>query len=280
MKTNLFQQYLSYLREVKQLSFLFNILRKVEVRSGDIELKEKITHLSVLHILVEKNQNIILNNISLGADKGERIALMGDIEREKNSLVNLLIRAYDPNEGEIIVNEKYNIKDLTLESLQQRISYISQPIEFKKESIAQNVAYNQSYDEQRVKSALKKAHALEFVEELEEGIETILTKNGANLSEGEQQLIALARAIYKEPDILIYEETTLALDLQSETRIQEALRELKSEMIIISITHQLSSLKNADAILLFKEGKIICRGQHEILIGECKVYQKATKVLL
>ena len=267
MKTNLF----------KQLSFLFDILKKANVRSGEIELKEKITHLSVLHILVEKNKNIILNNISLGADKGERIALIGDIEREKNSLGNLLIRAYDPNEGEIIVNEKYNIKDLTLESLQQRISYISQPIEFKKDTIAQNIAYNQTYDEQKVKKALKKVHALEFVEELEEGVETILSKNGENLSEGERQVIALARAIYKEPDILIYEEITFAIDPKNETLIQQALRELKSEMIIISITHQLSSLKNADAILLFKDGKIVCRGQHEILIDECEEYQKATK---
>ena len=273
MKTNLFKEYLSYLREVKQLSFLFDILRKVEVHLGKRELSEKITHLSVLHILVEQNKDSVLNNISLGADKGEHLVLMGNIEKEKNALINLLIDAYEPDEGEIILNDKYNIKDLTLASLQERISYISQPIEFKKESIAKNVAYNQTYDEKKVKNALKKVHALEFVECLEENIDTMLSKNIENLSKGEQQLIALARAIYKEPDILIYEEPTLAIDPKSEMLIQQALHELKSEMIIISITHQLSSLKNADTILLFKEGKIVCRGQHEILIKECKEYQ-------
>ncbi len=273
MKTNLFKQYLSYLRDVKQLSSLLDILRKTNVRSGEIELKEKITHLSVLHILVEKNKNIVLNNISLGADKGERIALIGDLETEKNALANLLIRTYDPNKGEIMINEKYNIKDLTLTSLQQRIAYIAQPIEFKKESIAQNVAYHQTYEKQKVKNALNKTHALEFIEHLEEGIETRLSKKGTNLSKGEQQLIALARAVYKEPDILIYQEPTFPIDSKSETLIQKTLHELKSEMIIISITNQRNSLKNADAILLFKEGKIVCRGQHQILIEECEEYR-------
>jgi len=260
---------------------MFELLNKQPtVYSGKVELKEKITHLSVLNTSLNYGEKTALNNISLGVDRGESIALVGDSGAGKSSLVNLLVRFYDPSEGEIIVNEKYNIKDLTLESLHKRVAYVTQRIYIFNDTIAQNVAYGEEFDEQRVEKALAKAHALEFIRELDDGIHTILTENGNNLSGGQRQRIALARAIYKEPDILILDEATSALDNKSEALIQKALEELKSEMMTITVAHRLSTIENSDAILVFKEGQIVCRGQHEDLINECEEYQKLAKVLV
>jgi subfamily B ATP-binding cassette protein MsbA len=259
---------------------MFELLNKEpSIHSGKIELKEKIKHLSIVNTSLNYGDKKALDNVSAGADKGESIALVGDSGAGKSSLVNLLVRFYDPNYGEININEKYNLKDLTLESLHQKIAYVTQRIYIFNDTIAHNVAYGQAFSKERVMEALRKAHALEFVEALENGIETMLTENGNNLSGGQRQRIALARALYKEPDILILDEATSALDNKSEMLIQKALEALKSEMITITVAHRLSTIENSDAILVFKEGQIVCRGQHYDLIRECREYQKLAKVL-
>ena len=259
---------------------MFELLNsEPSIKSGEIELTEPIRHLSIMHTSLNYGDKVALNSVSAGVDRGENIALVGDSGAGKSSLVNLLVRFYDPSEGEIIINDKYNIKDLTLKSLHQKIAYVTQRIYIFNDTIAQNVAYGQEFDEARVKEALAKAHALEFIEELDEGIHTMLTENGNNLSGGQRQRIALARALYKKPDVLILDEATSALDNKSEALIQKALEALKSEIITITVAHRLSTIEKSDAILVFKEGEIICRGQHADLINECEEYQKLAKVL-
>ncbi|CAA6805211.1 MAG: Phospholipid-lipopolysaccharide ABC transporter [uncultured Sulfurovum sp.] len=260
---------------------MFELLNtKPTINSGKIELKEQIKHLSIMHSSLKYDDKTALNNISVGVDRGESIALVGDSGAGKSSLVNLLVRFYDPSEGAILINEKYNTKDLTLKSLHQKIAYVTQRIYIFNDTIAQNVAYGQAFSEEKVKEALKKAHALEFIEELDSGIHTMLTENGNNLSGGQRQRIALARALYKKPDILILDEATSALDNKSEALIQKALEALKDEMITITVAHRLSTIENSDAILVFKDGEIVCRGQHQDLISECEEYQKLAKVLV
>ncbi len=258
---------------------MFELLNtKPTIISGKIELNEQIKHISIMHASLNYGNKIALNDVSAGADHGESIALVGDSDAGKSSLVNLLVRFYDPNEGEIIINDKYNIKDLTLKSLHQKVAYVTQRIYIFNGTIAQNIAYGQEFDEQKVIEALEKAHALEFIKNLDDGINTMLTENGNNLSGGQRQRVALARAIYKKPDILILDEATSALDNKSEALIQKALEALKSEMITITVAHRLSTIENSDAILVFKEGQIICRGQHIDLINECEEYQKLAKI--
>jgi len=260
---------------------MFQLLnQKPKIVSGKIEIKERIKHISVLHIYLNYGDKTALKNVSAGVDRGESIALVGDSGAGKSSLVNLLVRFYEPKQGEIIINEKYNIKDLTLSSLHQRIAYVSQRIYIFNDTIAQNIAYGQKFDEKKIINALQKAYALEFIEQLEDGIHTMLGENGNNLSGGQRQRIALARAIYKEPDVLILDEATSALDNKSEALIQKALEELKPNMITITVAHRLSTIENADAILVFKNAEIVCRGQHEDLIEECEEYQKLAKVLV
>jgi len=260
---------------------MFELLnQKSRIVSGDIEIKEPIKHISILHTSLNYGDKTALKNVSAGVDQGESIALVGDNGAGKSSFVNLLVRFDDPSQGEIIINEKYNIKDLTLSSLHQRISYVSQRIYIFNDTIAQNIAYGQEFDEKKVINALKKAYILEFIEQLKDGIYTMLSENGNNLSESQRQRIAFARAIYKEPNVLILDEATSALDYKSEALIQKTLEELKPNMITITIAHCLSSIEKYDAILVFKNAEIICRGQHEDLINECQEYQKLAKILV
>ena len=126
---------------------------------------------------------------------------------------------------------------------------------------------------------LKKAYALEFVEKLDSGIDTILSESGNNLSGGQRQRIALARALYKEPDVLILDEATSALDNKSEVLIQKALEALKSRMITITVAHRLSTIESADTILVFKNGEIVCANSHKTLLQQCDEYRKLAKIL-
>ncbi len=251
---------------------------KPEIVSGENELLESIDTITLENVSLQYDDIPALKHITLQAQKGESIALVGDSGAGKSSLVNLLVRFYDPTSGKIFINGKEN-KDFTLTSLHQKIAYVTQRIYIFNDSIAANVAYGETIDETRVIKALEKAHAMEFISKLDDGIHTLLSESGDNLSGGQRQRIALARALYKNPDILILDEATSALDNKSEALIQQALHELKSEMITFTVAHRLSTIEDADTILVFQNGEIICRGPHQTLLQECPTYQKLSRSL-
>ena len=249
-----------------------------DITSGNKELTENIETISLENVSLTYNDTPALRNIRLEAKKGDSIALVGDSGAGKSSLVNLLVRFYDPSSGKILINNSDN-KDFTLTSLHKKISYVTQRIYIFNDTIASNVAYGEEIDEERVVEALEKSYAMEFISKLDDGIHTLLSESGDNLSGGQRQRIALARALYKNPDILILDEATSALDNKSEALIQKALQELKSEMITFTVAHRLSTIEDADTILVFQDGEIICRGTHENLLQECPTYQKLSRNL-
>lgn len=251
---------------------------KAQITSGDKVLDEEITSIHFKDVNLSYGDTPALVDVNLEARKGDAIALVGDSGAGKSSLVNLLVRFYDPTSGKIEINNEPN-DAFTLESLHQKIAYVTQRIYIFNDSIAANVAYGEQIDEARVLSALHKAYAMEFIEKLDDGIYTVLSESGDNLSGGQRQRIALARALYKNPDILILDEATSALDNKSEALIQQALHALKPEMITFTVAHRLSTIEDADTILVFEEGKIVCRGKHATLLEECKSYQKLAKTL-
>ncbi|RRS31616.1 MAG: ABC transporter permease [Epsilonproteobacteria bacterium (ex Lamellibrachia satsuma)] len=251
---------------------------KPAVISGTKELTNNIETVSFEDVSLNYNNIPALKNISLEAKKGESIALVGDSGAGKSSLVNLLVRFYDPSSGKILINHS-NTKDFTLTSLHKKISYVTQRIYIFNDTIAANIAYGEEIDEQQVIEALQKAYAMEFIEKLQNGIYTLLSESGDNLSGGQRQRIALARALYKDPDILILDEATSALDNKSEALIQKALHELKSEMITFTVAHRLSTIEHADTILVFQAGEIICRGSHDELLQQCPTYKKLSSHL-
>jgi subfamily B ATP-binding cassette protein MsbA len=258
---------------------MFELLNaQPSIISGSEALVENVESISLEDVSLSYGDAPALKHITIEAKRGESIALVGDSGAGKSSFVNLLVRFYDPSSGEIKINTK-NYQDFTLTSLHQKIAYVTQRIYIFNDTIAQNVSYGETLEEERVIEALKKAHAMEFVEKLDNGIHTILTESGDNLSGGQRQRIALARALYKNPDILILDEATSALDNKSEALIQKALDNLKSQMITFTVAHRLSTIEEADTILVFEDGKIVCRGTHQDLQKTCSIYQKLSKNL-
>ena len=216
---------------------------------------------------------LALQDIELTAHKGKVYALVGDSGAGKSSFINLLVRFYDPTRGEITI-DGINLKSYTLKSLHHKIAFVTQRIFIFQDTVIANVAYGMSIDENKVIESLKQAQAWEFVENLENGMHTVLDEFGTNISGGQRQRIALARALYRDPDILILDEATSALDNRSEKAIQIALDGLKDKMITFVVAHRLSTIENADTILLLDNGKIIDRGSYDHLYENSSSFQE------
>jgi len=244
-----------------------------DIIEGQSTLTKTINQISFKNISLKYDDTIALKNISLIANKGEKIALVGDSGGGKSSLVNLILRFYDPFEGDIKLNE-HKINEFTFKSLRDSISIVTQRVYIFNDTIANNIAFGNEFNEQKVIEALKQAHAYDFVQDLEEGINTQLDEFGSNLSGGQRQRIAIARALYKEPQILIFDEATSALDNESESIITEVLDEVSRDKITFVIAHRLSTIKNANKIAVFKDGEIVCQDTEENLLEKCNEYKR------
>ena len=214
-----------------------------------------------------------MQDISFSAKEGQNIALVGDSGGGKSSLINLILRFYDPSSGEILINGK-NIKNYTQHSLRHHISLVSQRVYIFQDTLAANVAYGQEIDLLRVNEALALADAKEFVASLQNGVETMMEEFGSNLSGGQRQRIAIARAIYKHSSLLLFDEATSALDNESEKRIQHALKNYAKDRITITIAHRLSTIEDADMILVFQAGHIVASGTHKELLENSQSYKR------
>lgn len=244
-----------------------------EIKDGPLELSEPIQSLHFNNVALRFGEKTALSGIDLSIQAGQTIALVGQSGGGKSSLVNLILRFYDPDEGSIIIND-HNLKEFTQHSLRHQIAAVSQRVYIFQDTLAANVAYGSEIDEDRVKEALRKADALEFASELPEGIYTVMQEFGANLSGGQRQRIAIARAIYKHASVLILDEATSALDNESEKRIQKALEAYAKDKITLIIAHRLSTITHADTILYFEEGRIIARGKHQELLESSENYRR------
>jgi len=247
-----------------------------QISSGKERLKE-INDITFKNVSLKYGDKTALKNINYKAKKPKIIGLVGDSGGGKSSFVSLILRFYDASEGEILINDK-NIKNYDLHSLREKIAYIPQNIHIFNDTIAANIAYGKEIDEEKVKNALKKANLLDFVESLENGIYTILNEGGSNLSGGQRQRIAIARALYKNPDVLILDEATSALDNKSEAVIMKTIENLNDKLVFI-VAHRLSTIENADEILVFKNGKIVCKGKKEELLENCETFKNLYKGL-
>jgi len=221
----------------------------------------------------EGDQHHVLSDISFDIEPGKRIALVGPSGSGKSTLTALILRFYRPQKGRITL-DGYDLNDIVLKDLRNQVSLVSQETTLFDDTIGRNIMYGMldAYDEDRLTAAIKAAHVDEFLHDLPDGLETMVGEHGLRLSGGQRQRIAIARAIYKNAPILILDEATSALDNKSERFVQDALETLMQGRTSLVIAHRLSTVENADRILVLDGGRIVEQGSHRKLLKKGGVY--------
>ncbi|MGR3808520.1 lipid A ABC transporter ATP-binding protein/permease MsbA [Pasteurella testudinis] len=244
----------------------------VEKVAGDVRFDNVSFH-------YEGKENNVLQDVSFTVKAGSTVALVGRSGSGKSTIANLVTRFYDIEQGEITL-DGHNIKDYTLENLRTHCAVVSQQVHLFNDTVANNIAYaaTEKYSREQIIEAARAAHALEFIENLPQGMDTEIGENGVMLSGGQRQRLAIARALLRNATVLILDEATSALDTESERAIQAAIDGLRHNRTIIVIAHRLSTIENADEILVIDHGRVVERGTHKQLLAAGNSYSQLHKL--
>ena len=247
------------------------VQRKNPIHIGDFNSSIKFKEVDFKYA---GNENIILDNINLEIKKGQTIAIVGKSGAGKTTLSDLIPRFYDPYSGNIFI-DNYDVKDYSLKSLRSLIGIVTQNIILFNDSIKNNIAYgSKNANDEELENALISANLYDLVSNLEGGINTIIGENGIKLSGGEKQRLSIARALVKNPQILILDEATASLDSESEKKVHDAIDNVIKDRTVIVIAHRLSTIINADKIIVMDKGRIVEQGNHLELINLNGIYKK------
>lgn len=246
-----------------------------EIKGGSKKISELSESLEFRNVDFAYEEKAVLKDISFNLEKGKVLALVGPSGGGKSTIADLIPRFYDPNNGEIILDAK-PLKEYDIHSLREIIGVVTQESILFNDTVRENITLGQEATEEEIIAAAKTANAHQFISALEDGYETVIGDRGSKLSGGQRQRLSIARALLKNPPILILDEATSALDSQSEKLVQEAIYNLMKNRTTLVIAHRLSTIQNADEILVIKEGEIIQRGNHESLMKEGGLYKKLT----
>ncbi|EHH2454534.1 lipid A ABC transporter ATP-binding protein/permease MsbA [Vibrio parahaemolyticus] len=244
----------------------------VERAKGDVSVKD----VSFTYIGSEKPA---LEHVSFDIPRGKTVALVGRSGSGKSTIANLFNRFYDVDSGSITLDGR-DIRDYELKNLREQFALVSQNVHLFNDTIANNIAYatEDKYQRSDIEHAAKLAHAMEFINKMENGLDTMIGENGASLSGGQRQRVAIARALLRDAPVLILDEATSALDTESERAIQAALDELQKDKTVLVIAHRLSTIEKADEILVVDDGAIIERGNHADLIAKNGAYAQLHRI--
>ena len=252
--------------------------------TGDIEFK----NVEFSYPLRKKSHNdkdedelqpeMVLKGISFKIKEGEKVAFVGESGSGKSTIANLVRRAFDPQSGEIIINGN-NLRDLELKSLLKKIGSVDQEVNLFDKSIRDNISYGTEkvLSDDELNKISKMARIDAFYKKLEHGWDTIVGERGAKVSGGEKQRIGIARALAKNPEILIFDEATSALDTVSERVVQKSIDAVSKGKTSIIIAHRLSTVKNCDKIFVLKQGELLSEGTHDYLLENCEYYKELIK---
>ncbi|MCB1594774.1 MAG: ATP-binding cassette domain-containing protein, partial [Xanthomonadales bacterium] len=249
---------------------------EAEEDTGIIELDAKEINIEFKDVSFSYDgENQALDNVNLKITNGESVAFVGESGGGKSTLVNLVPRFYSHTTGKLLLNNQ-DVNDYTLESLRKHISFVDQNVVLFNDTVANNIAYgaNKSANLEQVKQAAIQANALDFIEELPNGFDTVIGEDGTRLSGGQRQRIAIARAILKDAPLLILDEATSALDSESEKIIQAALQNVMKGRTTLVIAHRLSTIENADKVVVMSKGGVAEIGTHKNLLQHDGIYAK------
>lgn len=224
------------------------------------------------HVNYYTNDDTVLKDISFHVEPGQTIGIIGATGSGKSSLINLICHFYDVNQGRVLVDD-IDVRNLNLQTLRGNIGIAMQDVFLFSDTIEGNIAYgNPDCTFEQVQAAAKIANADEFIREMPEGYDTIIGERGVGLSGGQKQRISLARAILKDPSIIILDDTTSAIDMETESMIQNELKKISDERTVFIIAHRISSIIHADQILVLDNGRLVERGTHEQLLAKKGYY--------
>jgi subfamily B ATP-binding cassette protein MsbA len=224
------------------------------------------------------DRDFVLKNINLTIEKGKTIALIGPSGGGKSTLADLVPRFYDPTEGQVLLDGQ-SLKDIELESLRRQMGVVTQESILFNDTILNNIAFGmENVREEDVIQAARVANAHDFIMQTPDGYQTLIGERGSKLSGGQRQRLSIARAVLKNPPILILDEATSALDSESEKLVQDALNNLMKNRTSIVIAHRLSTIQHADEIIVIQNGQIVERGRHETLLSQSGLYKKLIEI--
>ncbi|MDV3308686.1 MAG: ABC transporter ATP-binding protein/permease [Cyclobacteriaceae bacterium] len=247
-------------------------------RPGSVELKEFREYIEFRNVSFAYEREPVLKNINLRIEKGRTIALVGPSGGGKSTLADLIPRFYDPVEGEVVI-DGISLRDYDLESVRRHIGVVTQESILFNDTVYNNIAFGmKNAAEDDVIRAAKIANAHDFIMEMEAGYQTMIGERGSKLSGGQRQRLSIARAVLRNPPILILDEATSALDSESERLVQEALANLMQDRTAIVIAHRLSTIQHADEIVVIQNGTIVERGRHHDLIEQGGLYRKLHEI--
>ncbi|MEQ9232183.1 MAG: ABC transporter ATP-binding protein, partial [Cyclobacteriaceae bacterium] len=247
------------------------------IRGGNRDLESIEEGLRFENVSFAYEEKKVLKGIDFSLEKGKIVALVGPSGGGKSTIADLIPRFYDPIEGRILM-EGRDLKEYKLFDLRSNIGVVTQESILFNDTIKENIKFGQEATDEEVVEAAKTANAHEFIDKLENGYDTSVGDRGSKLSGGQRQRISIARALLKNPPILILDEATSALDSESEKLVQEAIYNLMKNRTTLVIAHRLSTIQHADEILVIKEGEIIQRGSHDSLMNEGGLYKKLTSM--
>ncbi|MFW0701089.1 lipid A ABC transporter ATP-binding protein/permease MsbA [Pantoea sp. R13S299] len=242
--------------------------RVIERATGNIEFRD-------VTFTYPGAETPALQHINLTIPAGKTVALVGRSGSGKSTLASLLTRFYDIDSGEILL-DGHDLRNYTLASLREQVALVSQHVHLFNDTVANNIAYARTdvFSREAIEKAAQMAHAMEFINKMDNGLDTVIGENGVLLSGGQRQRIAIARALLRDSPILILDEATSALDTESERAIQSALETLQQDRTTLIIAHRLSTIEKADEILLVEDGKIVERGSHQQLLQKNGAYAR------